>query len=132
MPKGIGISMKIAQIPPLYEAVPPKLYGGTERIVAHLSNALVELGHPGNACVTRRGGLLIIERRELPRNFAGSGHSLSPARYNHSRLLPIVTTISSTCHCELGRGRRAATGASRPCSSREECRAGEPASGTSP
>ena len=45
MPTGIGISMKIAQIAPLYEAVPPKLYGGTERIVAHLSNALVELGH---------------------------------------------------------------------------------------
>jgi glycosyltransferase involved in cell wall biosynthesis len=37
--------MKIAQIAPLYEAVPPKLYGGTERIVAHLTNALVELGH---------------------------------------------------------------------------------------
>src|SRR5215204_7134627 len=45
LPTGIGISMKIAQIAPLYEAVPPKLYGGTERIVAHLSNALVELGH---------------------------------------------------------------------------------------
>jgi hypothetical protein len=28
--------MKIAQIAPLYEAVPPRLYGGTERIVAHL------------------------------------------------------------------------------------------------
>ena len=37
--------MKIAQIAPLYEAVPPKLYGGTERIVAHLTDALVELGH---------------------------------------------------------------------------------------
>lgn len=37
--------MKIAQIPPLYEAVPPKLYGGTERIVAYLSDALVDLGH---------------------------------------------------------------------------------------
>jgi glycosyltransferase involved in cell wall biosynthesis len=37
--------MKIAQIAPLYEAVPPKLYGGTERVVAHLSDALVELGH---------------------------------------------------------------------------------------
>src|SRR6266852_5557974 len=32
-------------IAPLYEAVPPSLYGGTERIVAHLTNALVELGH---------------------------------------------------------------------------------------
>src|SRR5918995_6882592 len=37
--------MRIAQVSPLYEAVPPKLYGGTERIVAHLTNALVELGH---------------------------------------------------------------------------------------
>jgi glycosyltransferase involved in cell wall biosynthesis len=37
--------MKIAQIAPLYEAVPPRLYGGTERVVARLSDALVELGH---------------------------------------------------------------------------------------
>ena len=37
--------MRIAQIAPLYEAVPPKLYGGTERIVAHLTDALVDLGH---------------------------------------------------------------------------------------
>jgi len=35
--------MKIAMIAPLYEAVPPRLYGGTERIVAHLADALVEL-----------------------------------------------------------------------------------------
>jgi glycosyltransferase involved in cell wall biosynthesis len=37
--------MRIAQIAPLYESVPPKFYGGTERVVAHLSNALVERGH---------------------------------------------------------------------------------------
>lgn len=37
--------MKIAQISPLYEAVPPRLYGGTERVVAHLCDALVEAGH---------------------------------------------------------------------------------------
>jgi len=37
--------MKIAQIAPLYEAVPPWLYGGTERVVATLCNALTELGH---------------------------------------------------------------------------------------
>lgn len=37
--------MRIAQVAPLYEAVPPRLYGGTERIVAHLTDALVELGH---------------------------------------------------------------------------------------
>ena len=37
--------MRIAQVPPLYEAVPPRLYGGTERVVAHLTDALVALGH---------------------------------------------------------------------------------------
>jgi glycosyltransferase involved in cell wall biosynthesis len=37
--------MKIAQVSPLYEAVPPKLYGGTERVVAHLCDALADLGH---------------------------------------------------------------------------------------
>ena len=37
--------MRIAQVAPLYEAVPPRLYGGTERGVAHLTDALVELGH---------------------------------------------------------------------------------------
>lgn len=37
--------MRIAQVSPLYEAVPPLLYGGTERVVAFLSDALVELGH---------------------------------------------------------------------------------------
>jgi glycosyltransferase involved in cell wall biosynthesis len=37
--------VKIAQVAPLYEAVPPLLYGGTERVVAYLTDALVELGH---------------------------------------------------------------------------------------
>ena len=37
--------MKIAQVAPLIEAVPPKMYGGTERVVAYLTDALVELGH---------------------------------------------------------------------------------------
>ena len=37
--------MRIAQVAPLYEAVPPRFYGGTERIVAHLTDALVGLGH---------------------------------------------------------------------------------------
>jgi glycosyltransferase involved in cell wall biosynthesis len=37
--------MKIAQVAPLMEAVPPKLYGGTERIVAFLTDELVALGH---------------------------------------------------------------------------------------
>jgi glycosyltransferase involved in cell wall biosynthesis len=37
--------MRIAQIAPLAESVPPKLYGGTERVVAWLVDELVDLGH---------------------------------------------------------------------------------------
>src|SRR5499426_3593343 len=37
--------MRIAQIAPLAESVPPRLYGGTERVVAWLVEELVELGH---------------------------------------------------------------------------------------
>jgi glycosyltransferase involved in cell wall biosynthesis len=37
--------MKIAQVAPLVESVPPKLYGGTERIVAYLVDELVRQGH---------------------------------------------------------------------------------------
>ena len=37
--------MRIAQVAPLAEAVPPKLYGGTERVIWWLTEALVELGH---------------------------------------------------------------------------------------
>jgi glycosyltransferase involved in cell wall biosynthesis len=37
--------MRIAQIAPLMESVPPRLYGGTERIVSYLTEALTALGH---------------------------------------------------------------------------------------
>lgn len=37
--------MKIAQIAPLAESVPPKFYGGTERIVSYLTEELVRQGH---------------------------------------------------------------------------------------
>src|SRR6476659_1868169 len=37
--------MRIAQISPLVESVPPRLYGGSERVVSFLTEALVEMGH---------------------------------------------------------------------------------------
>src|SRR5246127_3709549 len=37
--------MRIAQVAPLTEAVPPTLYGGTERVVSWLTEELVRLGH---------------------------------------------------------------------------------------
>jgi glycosyltransferase involved in cell wall biosynthesis len=50
------MGMKIAQIAPLYEEVPPRLYGGTERVVASLSDALVELGHEVTLFAARGSG----------------------------------------------------------------------------
>ena len=37
--------MRIAQVSPLYESVPPRLYGGTERVVSFLTEELVAMGH---------------------------------------------------------------------------------------
>jgi glycosyltransferase involved in cell wall biosynthesis len=37
--------MRIAQVAPLFESVPPKLYGGTERVVSYLTEELVRQGH---------------------------------------------------------------------------------------
>ena len=37
--------MRIAQVAPLIESVPPKLYGGTERVVSYLVEELVAQGH---------------------------------------------------------------------------------------
>ncbi|HUC18339.1 MAG TPA: glycosyltransferase family 4 protein [Acetobacteraceae bacterium] len=52
--------MRIAQIAPLTEAVPPKLYGGTERVVSYLTEELVAMGHDvtlfasGDSCTSAR------------------------------------------------------------------------------
>ncbi len=39
------VHVRIAQVAPLFESVPPASYGGTERVVSYLSDELVELGH---------------------------------------------------------------------------------------
>ena len=40
-----GRPLRVALVAPLYESVPPKLYGGTERVVSYLAEELVALGH---------------------------------------------------------------------------------------
>lgn len=53
--------MKIAQVAPLIESVPPRLYGGTERVVSYLTEELVRQGHN----VTLFGSGDSITRAEL-------------------------------------------------------------------
>ena len=72
--------MKIAQISPLYEAVPPRLYGGTERVVAHLCDALVELGHE----VT----LFAAADARHPRTAGGGARSGDPPRPLAAQIRP--------------------------------------------
>jgi len=61
--------MKIAQIAPLYEAVPPRLYGGTERVVAYLTDALIDQGHDvtlfGSADAQTRAKLVAVRDQAL-------------------------------------------------------------------
>jgi len=64
----IDSTMRIAQVAPLTESVPPKLYGGTERIVSYLADELVRRGHQ----VT----------------LFASGDSRTSARLYHAALVP--------------------------------------------
>ncbi len=55
--------MRIAQVAPLYESVPPHLYGGTERVVSYLTEALVK---QGNDVTLFASGDSITEARLIP------------------------------------------------------------------
>ena len=63
--------MRIAQVAPLAEAVPPKLYGGTERVVSWLTEELVRAGHDGHAVRERRFGDGGGARADAPRRRSG-------------------------------------------------------------
>ena len=60
--------MKIAQIAPLAESCPPRLYGGTERIVSYLTEELVRRGHDvtlfasGDSCTAARTRAILRSR----------------------------------------------------------------------
>src|SRR4030095_8990964 len=64
--------MRIAQVAPLFESVPPKHYGGTERIVSYLTEELVRLGHDvtlfGSGDSVTKARLIAGCRRSLRRN----------------------------------------------------------------
>ncbi len=72
--------MKIAQVAPLYESCPPKLYGGTERVVSYLTEELVGAGHEVTLFASgdseSRAKLRAVCPRSL-RLIAGYGESLS-------------------------------------------------------
>ena len=82
--------MKIAQVAPLYESVPPKLYGGTERVVSYLTDELVQQGHEitlfASGDSVTRAKLLPVSRRAL--RLEGP-HVVDPIAH-HVRMLEMV------------------------------------------
>ena len=82
--------MKIAQVAPLWESVPPKLYGGTERVVSYLTEELVNQGHnvtlfASGDSVTRANLVPVTERAlRLDR-----GNVMDPI-VHHVRMLEMV------------------------------------------
>jgi glycosyltransferase involved in cell wall biosynthesis len=72
--------MKIAQVAPLYESVPPKCYGGTERVVSFLTEELVRQGHKVTlfaAGDSQTGAKLVVACRQALRLDAGCVDSLA-------------------------------------------------------
>jgi glycosyltransferase involved in cell wall biosynthesis len=96
--------MRIAQIAPLAESVPPKLYGGTERVVAWLIEELIDLGHQvtlfASGDSTTRAKLVDVWPQALrlgrPRTDPLAAHaSLLEAMAQRVREFDII-------HCHLG------------------------------
>lgn len=74
--------MRIAQISPLFESVPPRLYGGTERIVADLTKALVALGQEVTVFASRDsqipGGARFVPAEHKALRLAGCRDVIPP------------------------------------------------------
>jgi glycosyltransferase involved in cell wall biosynthesis len=87
--------MRIAQVAPLAEAVPPKFYGGTERIVSYLTEALVEFGHDvtlfaSGDSVTRAHLIPVVHsalRLSRPRTDAAAAHTA------------LLRLVAQSAHC---------------------------------
>ena len=63
--------MRIAQVAPLQVVVPPRAYGGTERVIANLTEALVRLGHDVTLFATgdSQTSAGLVSMREAALNF---------------------------------------------------------------
>ena len=73
--------LRIAQISPLFESVPPAGYGGTERVVSYLTEALVELGHHvtlfASGDSTSKAKIVPVVKERLGLNACGSSEALA-------------------------------------------------------
>ena len=85
--------MRIAQIAPLYERVPPQLYGGTERIVSYLTECLVREGHQVTLFATgdSRTHARLVAGAARPLRLAGT---FDPLAYHVAQLRHVIDRAS--------------------------------------
>ncbi|HZU10298.1 MAG TPA: glycosyltransferase family 4 protein [Pseudacidobacterium sp.] len=82
--------MKIAQVAPLYESVPPKLYGGTERVVSYLTEELVRQGHEVVLFASGDSQTNAELRAICPRSLRLEGKKVIDPLAHHVRMLEMV------------------------------------------
>ncbi|HEV2132805.1 MAG TPA: glycosyltransferase family 4 protein [Terracidiphilus sp.] len=82
--------MKIAQVAPLYESVPPLLYGGTERVVAYLTNELVNQGHEVTLFASGDSQTTAELRPICKRALRLEGKKVTDPLAHHMRMLEMV------------------------------------------
>ena len=100
--------MRIAQVAPLYEAVPPATYGGTERVIANLCNGLTDLGHDVTlfAVSTSSTKARLEPQGEALRSSMTSQQLVEVAPHLHLRMLAEVRERADEfdvvhCHVDL-------------------------------
>jgi glycosyltransferase involved in cell wall biosynthesis len=81
--------MKIAQVSPLYESVPPRLYGGTERVVSYITEALVEAGHDVTLYASGDSNTRARLIKVCPKALRLDDHCIDPYAH-HIRMLELV------------------------------------------
>ncbi len=88
--------MKIAQVAPLYESVPPKLYGGTERVVSYLTEELVRQGHQVTLFASGDSSTSAELRSICDRALRLEGNKIVDPIAHHIRMLELVMQEAST------------------------------------
>ena len=87
--------MKVAQIAPLYESVPPILYGGTERVVSYLTEQLVREGHDVVLYASGDSTTLAELRPMCEKSLRLQGDDITDPIAHHIRMLEMVAQDAS-------------------------------------
>ncbi len=95
--------MKIAQVAPLYEPVPPRLYGGTERVVSYITEELVRRGHEITLFASGDSRTKAELVSVIPSSIRLNHHGPDPYAYHYLQLTEVSAQadVFDIIHCHL-------------------------------